>query len=154
MKSSNIQNVHTELKVREGLLRLLVRDILAAEKADSGVDVILIDNEFMKQLNRKFTKRKGTTDVLSFGMKEGERGAMEYPSLGDVYVSLDQAKRQADEYGVDFEEEVARLVAHGILHLLGYDHADKSGADGMRRAEEIYLKRLKKANLSGPRLKS
>jgi probable rRNA maturation factor len=144
LKKSNIQNVHTELKVREGMLRLLVRDILAAEKADSGVDVILIDDEFMKQLNRKFTKRKGTTDVLSFGMREDEGGATEYPSLGDVYVSLDQAKRQADEYGVDFEEEVARLVAHGILHLLGYDHAGKSGASLMKETEEMYLKKLEK----------
>jgi probable rRNA maturation factor len=154
LKKSNIQNVHPELKVSDRMLRLLVRNILATEKAGSGVDVILIGDEFMKQLNRKFTKRSGTTDVLSFGMREGEGGAMEYPSLGDVYVSLDQAKRQADEHGVDFPEEVARLVAHGILHLLGYDHADKGGAGLMKRTEEMYLKRLKKADLNGCRLKS
>ena len=154
MKKSNIQNVHPELKVSDRMLRLLVRDVLATEKADSGVDVILIDDEFMRVLNRKFTKRSGTTDVLSFSMREGEPDAMQYPSLGDVYVSLDQAKRQAGQYGVDFEVEVAHLVAHGILHLLGYDHADKGGAGVMKRTEEMYLKRLKKANLNGPRLKS
>ena len=126
------------------MLRLLVREILAAEKADSGVDVILIDDKFMKELNKKFTGRNGTTDVLSFGMREGGPDAMEYPSLGDVYVSLDQAKRQAGEYGVDFSEEVARLVVHGVLHLLGYDHADKSGAKAMKKTEEMYLKKLEK----------
>jgi probable rRNA maturation factor len=147
LKKSNIQNVHPELKVRERVIRLLVSDILAAEKADTDVDVILIDDKFMKQLNKKFTKRSGTTDVLSFGMREGEGGALEYPSLGDVYVSLDQAKRQAGEYGVDFEEEVARLVAHGILHLLGYDHADKNAAGVMKKTEEMYLKKLKKSSL-------
>ena len=144
MKKSNIQNVHPELKVKEGMIRLLVRDILASEKADWGVDVILIHDEFMKELNKKFTGRNQTTDVLSFGMREGEGDATECPSLGDVYVSLDQAKRQAEEYGVDFEEEVARLVAHGLLHLLGYDHADKNAAGVMKETEEIYLKKLEK----------
>jgi probable rRNA maturation factor len=144
LKKSNIQNAHPELKVREGIIRLLVRDILTSEKADSGVDVILIDDKFMKELNKKFTGRNGTTDVLSFGMREGEGSATEYPSLGDVYVSLDQAKRQAEDYGVDFGEEVARLVTHGLLHLLGYDHADKNAAGVMKKTEEIYLKKLER----------
>lgn len=144
MKKSNIQNVHPELKIKGGMIRLLVKNILASEKADSGVDVILIDDKFMKELNKKFTGRNGTTDVLSFGMREGEGDATEYPSLGDVYVSLDQAKRQAEEYGVDFGQEVARLVTHGLLHLLGYDHADKSAANAMKKTEEIYLKKLGK----------
>jgi probable rRNA maturation factor len=142
LKKSNIQNVHPELKVNQRMLRLLVGDILDTEKADSGVDVILIDDEFMKQLNRKYTKRSGTTDVLSFSMREGEPDPTEYPSLGDVYVSLDQAKRQAGQYDVDFEEEVARLVAHGVLHLLGYDHAERSTAKVMKKTEETYLKKL------------
>jgi probable rRNA maturation factor len=144
LKKNNIQNVHPELKIREGTIRLLVKNILTREKADSGVDVILIDDKFMKELNKKFTKRKGTTDVLSFGMREGEGAAMEYPSLGDVYVSLDQAKRQADDYGVEFEKEVARLVAHGLLHLLGYDHADRNAAGMMKKTEDMYLKKLEK----------
>ena len=148
MKKSNIQNVHPELKVNQRMLRLLVNDILAEEEADSGVDVILIDDKFMKELNQKYTKRKGTTDVLSFSMREGEADVTEYPSLGDVYVSLDQAKRQAGQYDVDFEEEVARLVAHGILHLLGYDHADKSAAKVMKKTEETYVKKLGQSGIS------
>jgi len=148
LKKSNIQNVHPELKVSHRMLRLLVQDILATEQADSGVDVVLIDDKFMSELNQKYTKRKGTTDVLSFSMREGEPEAMEYPSLGDVYVSLDQARRQADEYGVSFSEEVARLVAHGILHLLGYDHADKKGAGVMKKTEEMYLKKLGQTGIS------
>ena len=142
MKKSNIQNVHPELKVSLRMLRLLVDDILAEEEAESGVDVILIDDKFMKELNQKYTKRSGTTDVLSFSMREGAPDPTQYPSLGDVYVSLDQAKRQAGQYQVDFEEEVARLVAHGILHLLGYDHADKSAAKVMKKTEEMYVKRF------------
>ena len=102
----------------------------------------------MKQLNKKFTKRERTTDVLSFGMREDKPEAIEYPSLGDIYISLDQAKRQADEYDVGFEQEVWRLVAHGLLHLLGYDHKSKNQESIMRKKEEIYLKKMEKLWLS------
>lgn len=126
------------------MIQLLVKNILTSEKVDSGVDVIFVDDKFMRQLNKKFTKRNRTTDVLSFGMRGGEPEAIEYPSLGDIYVSLDQAKRQAEEYGVGFEEEVERLVAHGLLHLLGYDHANKKEENIMRKKEEMYLKEMEK----------
>lgn len=138
----NIQNVHPKLRLRKRPIQLLVRNILRSEKTDSAVDVVLVDDEFMERLNRKFTKRDGTTDVLSFGMKEGNTDPVEYPGLGDVYVSLDQAKRQAETYRVAFERQAALLVAHGVLHLLGYDHGEKKRADRMRRKERKYLKSI------------
>jgi len=144
LKKANIQNIHPELKVEKKTIQLLVRDILTSEKADLSVDVIFVDDKFMRQLNKKFTKREKTTDVLSFGMREGKLQTIEYPCLGDVYVSLDQAKRQAVEYKVGFEEEIARLVAHGLLHLLGYDHTNKKEENIMRKKEEVYLKKMAK----------
>ena len=104
------------------------------------VDVIFVDDDFMKKINRKFTKRRKTTDVLSFGMKEGKNMGVDYPSLGDIYVSLDQAKRQAQEYRISFKEETSRLVIHGLLHLLGHDHKSKKEAKTMKEKEEAYLK--------------
>jgi probable rRNA maturation factor len=136
----NVKNIHPQLKISWKSIRLLVENILKSEKVDSGVDVILVDDKFMIPLNRKFTKRNKTTDILSFGMKEDQRSAVEYPSLGDIYVSLDQAKRQAEEYKVKFEEEVRLLVAHGLLHLLGYDHKGKKEENSMRQKEKMYLK--------------
>jgi probable rRNA maturation factor len=103
------------------------------------VDVIFVDDDFIKKINRKFTKRRKTTDVLSFGMKEGKNMGVEYPSLGDIYVSLDQAKKQAREYGISLKEEVSRLAVHGLLHLLGYDHKNKKQAKIMKEKEETYL---------------
>ncbi len=144
MKKTNIQNIHPELKVKKKTIQLLIQNILTSEKANSSVYVIFVNDKFMKQLNKKFTKRERTTDVLSFGMRGDEPETIEYPSLGDIYVSLDQAKRQAVEYKVRFEEEVARLVAHGLLHLLGYDHKGKNQESIMRKKEEIYLKDTQK----------
>jgi len=144
LKKINIQNIHPELKVKKNTIQLLVKNILRFEKTNSGVDVIFVDDKFMKRLNQRFTKRGKTTDVLSFGMREGKPAVIEYSNLGDIYVSLDQAKSQAGEYGVGFQEEVGRLVAHGLLHLLGYEHTSKGEEDIMREKEELYLKKTKK----------
>jgi probable rRNA maturation factor len=101
-----------------------------------------VDDNLMRRLNREFTNRQGTTDVLSFGMGEGKSGPVEYPSLGDVYVSLDQAQRQVQGRKADLDQEVALLVAHGVLHLLGYDHRERNQKAGMRKKEREYLKSM------------
>ncbi|MFH1334966.1 MAG: rRNA maturation RNase YbeY [Candidatus Zixiibacteriota bacterium] len=136
----NVKNIHPQLKIKIRSLKILVENILISEDQDTSVDFIFVDDKFMRDLNRKFTGRNQTTDVLSFGMKEGNAESVEYPNLGDIYVSLDQAQRQSEEYGVKFEEEVRLLVTHGLLHLLGYDHKSKNQATIMRKKEKLYLK--------------
>ena len=143
MRKISIHNAHPRLKVKRMPIRRLVKDILSSENASRGVDVIFVDDNLMSRLNREFTKREATTDVLSFAMGEGQPVPVEYPSLGDVYVSLDQAKRQAQERKADLEGEVALLVAHGVLHLLGYDHQGKSERSVMQRKERQYLQAAK-----------
>ena len=143
MKPIHIKNMHPSLKIRKRSLSILVENILTAENEDTSVDLILVDDKFMQRLNRKFTGRNKTTDVLSFGMKEGMPETLEFPNLGDIYVSLDQARRQSDEYGVKFDEELRLLVAHGLLHLLGYDHRNKREETVMRKKETTYLKATK-----------
>lgn len=143
MKKISVQNVHPKLRVKKTSIRLLAEKILASEKAESGADVILVDDKLMRQLNKRFTKRDGTTDVLSFGMKEDDSDPIEYPSLGDIYVSLDQAKRQAASCQAEFDQEVALLVAHGLLHLLGYDHREKHQETIMRAKERKYLEGMR-----------
>jgi probable rRNA maturation factor len=72
----------------------------------------------------------------------GPDGAYNYGVLGDVYISTEQAREQAREYGVTFEEEMARLVVHGVLHLAGYDHEKPEEARRMRSREEAHLHSL------------
>jgi probable rRNA maturation factor len=143
LKQINIKNIHPDFKIKKRALEILMKNILTAENEDTSVDLILVDDEFMQRLNRKFIGRNRTTDVISFGMKEGKPETVEFPNLGDIYVSLDQAKRQAEEYGNKFEEELRLLVAHGLLHLLGYDHRNKKEEAVMRKKEGIYLKSAK-----------
>lgn len=78
-------------------------------------------------MNRRFRERHAPTDVLAFDFEEED-------FLGEVYISLDRAREQAKEYGVDEKEELRRLVVHGLLHLLGYNHEE------MTPLIELYLK--------------
>ncbi|MEA3311970.1 MAG: rRNA maturation RNase YbeY [candidate division WOR-3 bacterium] len=96
-------------------LRRLVKSVLDAEGCSRRVNIVLTDDETLRDLNKRFKKRKGPTDVLAFDFEEPD-------FLGEVYVSIDRAREQARHYGVSEEEEIERLVLHGLLHLLGYTH--------------------------------
>jgi probable rRNA maturation factor len=105
---------------------------------DSELSVMFVNDSEIRDINRKYLNRDYPTDVISFSMQEGE----EFPTLdtnmlGDVVISLDNAKQYAEKKGVHFEDEVTYLLIHGILHLAGYDH-EKEGSDhvGMKRKEE------------------
>ncbi len=82
------------------------------------VSISLVSRSAMKDLNRTYRKKNKPTDVLSFNMNEGEL-------LGDVVICPSVARQNAKKYGVSPRSEVARLVTHGLLHLLGYDHGKK-----------------------------
>lgn len=110
--------------------------VVPAEGA--GATVVFVSDRAMRELNRRWRGKRGTTDVLSFpsGQEEFERG--EGASLGDVVVSVEQAARQAAEHGLDFDNEVEQLILHGLLHLCGYDH-ERDG--GEMNALELRLRR-------------
>ncbi len=110
---------------------VLRRAVLAALEYEnvpfaSEVSITLCDNEYIKSLNKKFRDKNSATDVLSFPLydfaSEELYGDAEVVSLGDIVISLERAKEQADEIGHTFLEEVAFLAIHSTLHLLGYDH--------------------------------
>jgi probable rRNA maturation factor len=106
----------------------------------AGVTVVFVSDRVMRELNRRWRGKSGTTDVLSFPAGEDEFEGFEGATLGDVVISLEQAARQAAEQGLGFEEEVSQLVLHGVLHLCGYDHETDKGE--MNRLELRLRRRL------------
>jgi len=103
------------------------------------LSILLADDATIHELNRTYRDTDAPTDVLSFAQTEGEpfaqpEGAARH--LGDVAISVDTARRQAAEYGVTLQDELAHLLVHGILHLLGYDHEQPDDAAAMRLQEE------------------
>ena len=111
----------------------------------SEVSVTFVDNEGIHSLNKQYRGVDRPTDVLSFPLFDFE-GESEEPlvdelvgMLGDIVLSLEQADKQAQEYGHSFEREVAFLTVHSMLHLLGYDHetGEEDEADMRHRQREI-----------------
>lgn len=114
----------------------------ALGRADAELSVLLVSDREMRRLNRAWRGRDRTTDVLSFAQAEGEGGA---PAelLGDVVISVGTAKRQAAERGVAPGAEAERLLIHGVLHLLGYDHeVSEREARRMQRRERALARAL------------
>lgn len=108
-----------------------------------AISVLYINDIEMQKLNKDFRGKDKPTDVLSFAMRDGEQfpKAEQIENLGDIVISLDTAKRQAEEFGVIIEDEIRRLLVHACLHLLGYEHEDVSDdkAKEMFELQEVIL---------------
>jgi probable rRNA maturation factor len=109
------------------------------------VSILLVDDATIAELNQQYRGLAAPTDVLSFSQLEGEGPAeLEVPAdfpmpLGDIVISIPRMQAQALEYGHGEARELAYLLVHGLLHLLGYDHELADDAAAMRAAEEDVL---------------
>ena len=109
---------------------------------DCQLSVAVTTDGEIHALNRRYAGEDKPTDVLSFSQEEGEEFVAapdELRHLGDVIISLETAERQASEAGHDLDAEMAYLLAHGVLHLLGYHHAEASEEREMRARERAVL---------------
>lgn len=124
--------------LKSGLFRVL--EYLSCPE-DAELSVVLTDNQDIAGLNERYLGRKGPTNVLAFPMGEGDFKDLNAGLLGDVVVSVEYAGQEARENGLDPKEHVVRLLIHGILHLLGYDHiGDESEARKMEDLTEELLR--------------
>jgi probable rRNA maturation factor len=116
---------------------------------NTELSILLVDNAYIKDLNFIYRKQNVPTDVLSFAMNELSEGEPnvafndELNVLGDIVISLEKAEEQSKEYGHSLERELGFLVAHGMLHLLGYDHETEDEEKVMRQLEKKILQAAK-----------
>ena len=145
-------NAISELPNEEKLIKEVVSRVLEEEKVLPEVDVYitLTNNEKIHKINKEYRDVDRPTDVLSFPMYERDEIAdLKNDTddeiekiLGDIIVSVEKVREQAEEYGHSFERELAYLVTHGMLHLLGYDHMIEEEKAVMRKREEEILETL------------
>jgi rRNA maturation RNase YbeY len=102
---------------------------------DKELSILLTGDYEIAQLNRRYLGREGPTNVLAFPMTDFHSNDFETNLLGDVVISIDTAMRQAERSGAPFSRTFDRLVIHGLLHLLGYDH-ERSEKEARRMEEE------------------
>ena len=110
----------TREKFKEDRLKSFIRKILKELKLKGNLTILFCGDYYCKKMNKKFLKRKGSTDVISFPLNENGY-------IGDILINLGKVKRQAKRIGISFDEELKRILIHGILHLSGYDHEKDSG---------------------------
>lgn len=135
--------------VSNDVLQLLQQVLaFAAQKEqvadDAEVSLTLVDNQTIQEINRDYRQKDQVTDVISFAMQERHEDEIDIIGadlpvvLGDIIISVVQAKEQALTYGHSFEREICFLAVHGFLHLLGYDHMNEADEKEMiERQEEI-----------------
>lgn len=117
--------------------------------ASTELSVLLVDNNYISELNFIYRGQNKPTDVLSFAMNELSEDEPDFKMdeevnlLGDIVISLETALSQSEEYGHSFERELGFLLTHGMLHLLGYDHSIEEEEKTMRQLEERVMSVLK-----------
>ena len=130
----------TFTKISKEFLKKVAVGILKGEgKKDYYLSVALVGLSRIKKLNKKYLNRDYGTDVLAFPETDKFPGIN---NLGEIIICLQMVKKNAKRINTSFKEELARVLIHGILHLLGYDHekSDK-GAKVMEKKENYYLKK-------------
>lgn len=126
-------------------LERLASAVMEREGLPPGeVSVLITDDEMVRRLNREYAGEDTPTDVLAFSLTEGEEFASpdDVLRLGEVIISYPTARRQADEAQRPVRDEIEHLLVHGVLHLLGYDHAEPAEEERMRGREHELLAAL------------
>lgn len=138
-----IENKQKTVRIPTGI-RLLIRRCCHAAlelegfEGSAEIGVSIVDDDQIRQINNEYRSIDSSTDVLSFPM--GEKGVYDVNPesgayiLGDIVLSIERAKEQAEQFGHSFQREIGYLVVHSVLHLLGYDHVD-GGLESVRMRE-------------------
>ena len=138
--------------VRPAISRERVQDIarrvlLAERVRDAELSITFVTSRVMARLNEEHLGHSGATDVISFGFAPA---APDAPLVGDVYIAPDVARDNARRHGESIREETARLVIHGVLHVLGHDHPidENREESAMWRRQEALLRRVQRAGVA------
>ena len=128
-----------QLPIRPEKIRKITKEILNIENQsiDGQINIVFVSNKYIHSLNKQYLGHDYPTDVISFPLEVKENYIE-----GEVYISLEQAAKQAKDFQAPFEEESWRLVVHGILHLLGYDDQLNDEKKMMTKKENYYLQKF------------
>jgi len=140
----------TKIKLNKNQLIRIIKDVLEILKIKKSceINLILVDDKFITKLNRTYRGVNSPTDILTFGLLEKTKEKFDSPDqllhLGDIFISLETAKRQSRKRNCSLILEITILLIHGILHIFGYEHKDRESRRRMERKTEKILEELGK----------
>lgn len=140
-----INNINLILKCKSGFnlnknnIKKGIKKILEEEKKQNfDINIIFINNQNIKEINLEYRSKNYPTDVISFPVENSKKMVR-----GDIFISLEKVKENAVKYGEKFKNELKKIIVHGVLHLIGYDHVKKNQKEKMYIKQENYIKFLK-----------
>ena len=119
--------------------KVLIHGLEKLKIEEAIFNVIIVDNSYIHKLNKEYRNIDRETDVITFALEDDKTFNPVIRVLGDVYISIDKAKSQSEEYGHSLKRELCFLSVHGMLHLLGYDHMEKEDEEVMFKLQEEIL---------------
>ncbi len=135
------KNVDEEIKELETVEKVLYSAIEKEKLENVEFNLIIVDNKYIHELNKMYRNIDRETDVITFALEDEDSIVIPNDKriLGDIYISIDKAKSQAEEYGHSLLRELSFLAVHGFYHLLGYDHQTKEEEQIMFKKQEEVL---------------
>jgi len=134
---------HFETKtklIQRRLLKLFLADIIVKEKGNIGnLSFVFCSDPFLLDINIKHLNHNYFTDIITFHFKNEESKLTD----GEIYISIDRVTDNSNKYKTTFEDELNRVIFHGVLHLCGYKDKSRAEKEQMRKKEDFYLKRYK-----------
>lgn len=133
--------VEEEIKELETVEKVLYSAIEKEKLENVSFNLIIVDNDYIHDLNKNYRNIDRETDVITFALEDEDTIVMpnEERVLGDIYISIDRAKEQANEFGHSLLRELSFLAVHGFYHLLGYDHMTPEDEKVMFKKQEEVL---------------
>ena len=141
-----INNLST-IPVDKEFLKKITEEVLKKEKKNNlEVSIAFLNQRKMRELNKKYLRRNYPTDVLSFSFSKKEQAKPRIKNIfGEVIICPEKVLKNSRKIGADFKKEMARVLIHGTLHLLGYNHEGKEKeSKTMRKKEEYYISKIYK----------
>ena len=150
MISFNNEDIQFNLKNKTKLKSWIAKTIEGKRKKTGDISFVFCSDAFLLEMNKEYLNHDTYTDIITFDysqseenqfpLKKGARGIS-----GDIFISIDRVKENANKFSKTFEDELHRVIIHGVLHLLGYKDKTKIAKAEMTKQEDFCLKALKKA---------
>jgi probable rRNA maturation factor len=131
-------NSRTDFKLKKtGAIRSWIKTVIQKEKKLTGdINYIFLNDEALLKMNQEYLQHNTFTDIITFDYSENKKIS------GDIFISVERVEENARKFRVDFEEELKRVMIHGVLHLCGYKDKSKKDAEMMRKKENNALRIL------------
>ena len=135
------EDIDFKFKRKKDIKSWIKKVICSENKVIGNINYIFTSDKLLFEINRKYLGHSTYTDIITFNYNE------ENILNGDIYISIDRVKENAEVYSESFDKELSRVLVHGVLHLIGYDDVSDSLKEVMRQKEDLYLKLLAEENL-------